>query len=324
MTDTDFLRLALAEAEKGRGKTAPNPAVGALVVKEGKILAKGYHQGPGTPHAEVIALQNLKDTAHGATLYVTLEPCCHWGRTPPCTDLILQHKIGRVVYGYQDPNPKVAGKGIEQLASNGVQVEHGALPETQEFYRSYHHWHQTGLPYVTAKLALSLDGKYALTSNQPFKFTSEVADTLTHQMRLRSDAILTTAKTIACDDPQLNARINGEIIKKPVYVLEKTTKVPRSARIFNTAQKVIPCADIAQIGKDGVQDLWVEAGATLIRFLLKNHLIHELWLYYTPHWLGDKGRAAFENEDQLYLEKSVKKEWISLSPDSLLRIKYQR
>src|SRR5688572_12392757 len=155
----NLLRAALDEARRGRGLCAPNPAVGAVLVQKDFIVSKGYHHGAGLPHAEVEALADVREDLSQATLYVTLEPCCHQGRTPPCTRFLIERGIKKVVYGHQDPNPVVAGKGEAELRAAGVEVTHLPLPEVERFYRSYDHWTRTGRPFVTAKLALSLDGK---------------------------------------------------------------------------------------------------------------------------------------------------------------------
>src|SRR5262249_16751153 len=152
---------ALEQAQKHRGFCAPNPAVGAVMVKGGEVIGCGHHEGPGSPHAEVIALNSVTDLAlaKNSTLYVTLEPCCHWGRTPPCTDLLIKTGIKKVIYGFADPNPQVNGEGDKILRQAGIESTHHSLPEIDEFYTSYTHWWRTKLPYVTAKLAQSADEK---------------------------------------------------------------------------------------------------------------------------------------------------------------------
>ena len=146
-----------------------------MIVKDDKIVGQGYHHGPGLPHAEVEAIRQAGEQARGATLYVTLEPCCHHGKTPPCTELIIKTGIKQVYYGYRDPNPIVSGKGEQQLRAAGINCEFVEVAEINEFYRSYHHWHQTKLPWLTAKLALSLDGVYATSDHKPIQLTGEQA-----------------------------------------------------------------------------------------------------------------------------------------------------
>src|SRR3990167_2136538 len=165
------LKQALSLAESQRGFCAPNPSVGALVVKEGELIAEGVHRGPMKPHAEVEAIHHAGNQAEGASLYVTLEPCCHWGRTPPCTDLIVKSRIKAVYYAFQDPNPKVAGQGAKQLQAAGIECHSVELPEVTDFYRSYHYWIREGRPWVTAKLAISLDGKIAGPHGEPVSLT---------------------------------------------------------------------------------------------------------------------------------------------------------
>ncbi|MFU8797439.1 MAG: bifunctional diaminohydroxyphosphoribosylaminopyrimidine deaminase/5-amino-6-(5-phosphoribosylamino)uracil reductase RibD [Gammaproteobacteria bacterium] len=323
-----FLIHALSLAESRRGFCAPNPSVGAVVVKEGRVIGSGCHWAAGHPHAEVAALAGLtpNETA-GATLYVTLEPCCHWGKTPPCTDLIIQHKIHQVIYGYQDPNPIVSGKGHQLLLEAGVPCIHVALPEIDTFYVSYAHWVKTGRPYVTAKLALSLDGCIAGKNGEPVAITGPVAQQFTHQQRLRADAILTTSRTICQDDPQLNIRLDNQpIISKTIYILDRHKKVPLSARIFKTGAPVILLQDdiklpeiLDKIGQDGIQDLFVEAGGTCFSQLVKEHLVQRAFILVAPKWLN--GQRAFEGDNDI-LSHTVQRVWKILGEDALCEVKY--
>ena len=238
-SDRQYLLRSLELAEERRGFCSPNPAVGAVVVVEGRIVAEGNHQAAGQPHAEVVALDRAGGAARGATLYVSLEPCCHWGRTPPCTDAVLRAGVARVVYGFADPNPQVNGKGATRLREAGVNCDFHELEEIRAFYRSYSHWRKTGRPFVTAKLALSLDGKIAGPGGTPVTLTGESAARLTHASRYRTDAILTSQRTILRDNPRLDSRRAGmPVTAKPLYVLDPRAELPLESRIFSTAASV--------------------------------------------------------------------------------------
>ncbi len=287
--DTPYLEIVLELAKNRRGFCFPNPSVGSLIVRDNTILATGYHLQAGAPHAERHALQKIAMQAPGATLYVTLEPCCHWGRTPPCTDAIIQSGISRVVYAYRDPNPVVSGQGELQLREAGILCEHISLPEIDHFYESYAHWLTTKRPFVTAKIAMSSDGKIAGVNGEPVRLTGPVADEFTHQHRKQSDAILTTVKTIIQDNPQLNARSNGSlhlsdlekqacyleqregslhlvqddsmmrVSPKPLYILDRQLRLPLTARVLETAQSITlfhgPHIDIYQKEKLEAKDI---------------------------------------------------------------------
>ena len=327
--DTQFLLQALEEAKKRKGQTAPNPSVGAVVAMGETVLATGYHLQAGAPHAEVMALGRAKNLPAGATLYVTLEPCCHQGKTPPCTDLILDNKLKRVVFGFVDPNPVVAGKGQMLLQKAGIECTQRPLPEIDEFYRSYAYWTKTKLPYVTGKLALSLDGKIAGPQGRPVKITGEALDRFTHLHRKHADALLTTVRTILKDDPQLNVRFDGEVLKKNLYILDQRLELPLSAKVFATAEKLtvfcgpdapadarrrlggvgvevseIPLdggkldlkAAIRKIGMDGKHDLWVEAGGRLFSTLIDQQLLQKALIYVSPQSLGLDAYPAFRKE----------------------------
>ncbi len=223
--DKHFLTLALEQAVKGIGNCAPNPAVGAVIVKAGQIIATGYHRGVGTDHAEVDAIKQADDVK-GATIYVTLEPCCHTGRTPPCTKAIIEAGISRVVFACRDPNRHTAETGEQVLKRAGIDCEFLPIPQIEEFYRYYFHWLKTKTPWLTAKLAVSFDGKIAGPLGKPVKITGNKLDVLTHQKRLQADGILTTVKTIIADDPQLNARVYSNVpsLRAPAKQSRRTAR----------------------------------------------------------------------------------------------------
>ena len=210
MNDQAYMKLALRLAARGAGWVSPNPMVGAVVVKEGQILGRGYHRAYGLPHAEVEALRKAGAAARGADLYVTLEPCNHQGRTPPCTQAVLQAGIRRVVIATRDPNPRVNGGGAEFLQARGLQVEIGLLAgEARRLNEAWFHWVETGFPFVIAKAACSLDGKIATVTGESQWLTGEEARAFGHQLRHQVDAILVGVGTVIADDPQLTVRLGG-------------------------------------------------------------------------------------------------------------------
>ena len=207
---------SLIAAQSYKGFTDPNPAVGAVVVKNGEVVSVGAHQQAGLPHAEVMALRDISD-ASDAVLYVTLEPCCHHGKTPPCTDLIIAKNIKQVYFAYLDPNPEVAGNGCAQLLRAGVACEQLPIPEVDLFYREYAHWVKKQRPWVTAKIAVTADGFIAAAGGAPLAITGDQAQQYTHLRRKHSSALMTSAQTIINDDPAFNVRLGGEYIKKPCW-----------------------------------------------------------------------------------------------------------
>lgn len=206
-TDRAFMTQALQLAALGRGRTHPNPMVGCVIVKEGRVVGTGYHRKAGEPHAEVFALREAGENAHGATAYVTLEPCAHHGRTPPCADALVAAGVGRVVTAMVDPDPRVAGRGLERLRAAGIQTESGLLEEqARSLNRAYLKLKQTGRPLVMLKWAMTLDGKIACATGDSRWVTGEMARAHVHQVRDQVDAILVGSHTIQCDDPELTAR----------------------------------------------------------------------------------------------------------------------
>jgi diaminohydroxyphosphoribosylaminopyrimidine deaminase/5-amino-6-(5-phosphoribosylamino)uracil reductase len=346
-----FLLEALRLAEERRGFCYPNPSVGAVLAEGNSIIAKGSHIAAGGAHAEVMALNSIERPLDKATLYVTLEPCCHWGKTPPCTDLIIKKGIKKVFYGYRDPNPLVAGKGEQVLLEQGVVCQQIELPEINQFYRSYLHWTLTGRPWVTCKLAMSLDAKIADALGGPVAITGKEAQQLTHQCRLRSDALLTSMKTILADDPSLNVRLEQNVVSKPLYVLDSQLAFPLTARVLKTAATItlfhsvedppkikllkakgIKCHQVDRnqdgldlhqvlmtIGNDGVHDLWVEAGGKLFSSLISKGLANKSIIYVAPTLLGTTAYSAFLEELNLF-KSSQKVSWSSIGQDAICEI----
>lgn len=228
------MRLAIKEARKGLGRTSPNPCVGAVVVREGLLIAKGYHKQAGTPHAEINALKAAGEKARGATLYVTLEPCNHTGRTPPCTEAILSSGIKRVVVGMPDPNPHVAGGGAGFLGSRGVSVDVGVLEgECRAINHPFIKHVRTGLPWVIMKAGVTLDGRIAPAPGKAVWLTGEKSRRYAHRLRDRSDAILVGIETVLVDDPALTTRLSLTKGRDPVRVILDThLRLPLTAKVL--------------------------------------------------------------------------------------------
>jgi len=235
VADIEFMRRALALARRGLGRTSPNPAVGAVIVRDGQVVGQGYHQKAGTPHAEVHALRAAGEAAQGATLYVTLEPCCHYGRTPPCTEAIIAAGISRVVAAMADPNPRVAGGGFRALQQAGIRVETGLLEkEARRLNEAFIKFIITGQPWVTLKMALTLDGKIATHTGASRWITGSLSRARAHELRDSHDAVLVGIGTILVDDPQLTTRLPGGNGRDAVRViLDSRLKIPLTARVIN-------------------------------------------------------------------------------------------
>ncbi len=240
MTNYDhfWMRRALSEAENGRGRVEPNPMVGAVVVREGTLVSLGYHGRFGGPHAEVEALAKAGDQARGSTIYVTLEPCCHTGKTPPCTEAILAAGVTRVVAAMRDPFPKVAGGGLAQLRQAGLDVSVGIEAETaQRLNAPYLKLLSVARPYVTAKWAMTLDGKTAAASGDSRWISNARSRALVHELRGRVDAILVGIGTALADDPQLTARPAGPRIASRI-VLDSNARLPTQGRLAQSAREI--------------------------------------------------------------------------------------
>jgi len=326
-TDRDFMRLALREARKGLGRTSPNPAVGAVVVNQGTVVGRGYHRRAGTPHAEPHALVAAGPLAEGATLYVTLEPCNHHGRTPPCTEAIINSGISRVVVGMADPNPAVAGGGCEHLRRLGVAVECGILEEEcREINRPFIKHATTGLPWVIMKAGMSLDGRIAARRGVCTAITGELSRRYVHRLRDRVDAILVGIETALVDDPCLTTRLEGRKGRDPVRViLDSALRLPSTARMIageSAAPTWIFCAAAAdsdrrqqleeagvtvksvptgadgrvdlglvlrELGRCQLQSVLVEGGSLVHGAFLARGLVDRIALFVAPLFLGEAG-----------------------------------
>lgn len=323
--DVRYMARALALARRGLYSTDPNPRVGCLVVKDGKVVGEGWHERAGAPHAEVHALRHAGNNARGATAYVSLEPCCHQGRTPPCSQVLIHAGVTRVIAAMSDPNPKVAGQGFAELEKAGIQVERGLLQaEAERLNPGFIARMTRTRPYVRVKLAASLDGRTALGNGESKWITGEAARADVQRLRARSSAILTGIGTVLADDPSLTVR-DFDIGRQPLrVVLDAKLRMPASARMLGLPGKTLlvtgggiamnsalraqgaevlnlPAAGdnidlqalLELLAKREVNELLVEAGATLCGALLKAGLVDELVVYLAPHLLGDRARGMF-------------------------------
>jgi diaminohydroxyphosphoribosylaminopyrimidine deaminase/5-amino-6-(5-phosphoribosylamino)uracil reductase len=294
--DEEFMALALAEASRALGRTHPNPAVGAVIVKGGKVIARGYTRPVGGPHAEVVALAAAKAKAKGATMYTTLEPCAHHGRTPPCCDAILAAGIKRVVYASDDPNPLVDGKGVARLERAKVKIARHVLKERADrLNRPFFKFMRTGLPFVTLKVAMTLDGKLASSTGDSQWVSSEASRLRVHWLRSQVDAVLVGAGTVIADDPQLTARIEGG--RNPVrVVLDGACRAPKGARVFDGEARTLhidtpsaPKAVLQHLAQEGLLHVLVEGGANVHQQFLETRLFDELWVFVAPKLVGGEG-----------------------------------
>lgn len=238
MKDEKYMGRALELAAKGIGWVAPNPMVGAVLVKDEKIIGEGYHERYGEPHAERNALRSCTQSPSGATMYVTLEPCCHYGKTPPCTEAILESGIRRVVIGSVDPNPLVAGKGIQILRENGIEVLQGMLQDQQEkLNKVFMHYIRTGMPFVTMKYAMTLDGKIATATGKSKWISGEESRNRVHRTRHENSGIMVGINTVLVDDPMLDCRMaegkNGTRI-----ICDTNLRIPVNSKIAQSAANI--------------------------------------------------------------------------------------
>ncbi|MHB1100602.1 MAG: bifunctional diaminohydroxyphosphoribosylaminopyrimidine deaminase/5-amino-6-(5-phosphoribosylamino)uracil reductase RibD [Burkholderiales bacterium] len=323
--DRLYMVKALRLAEKGLYTATPNPRVGAILVKDGKIVGEGWHEKAGMPHAEINALLDAGESARGSTLYVTLEPCSHFGRTPPCADAVVDAGISRVVIGMKDPNPLVSGRGIERLENAGILVECGLLEaETLELNPGFVSRMTRGRPWVRLKIAASLDGKTALRNGASQWITGEAARRDGHRLRARSCALLTGIGTVLADDPRLTAR-DVETSRQPmIVVLDSELRLPSNAKLLDGKVLVATASqdaekigrletsgveivrfpdgkghvDIAgllpELGKRGINELLVEAGEGINGAMLEGGFVDEVVFYLAPHLIGNRAKGMFD------------------------------
>ncbi len=320
----DHMTRALELAEQAQGRTSPNPAVGAVIVRDGSVVGEGATQPPGQAHAEVAALNHAGDAARGADLYVTLEPCAFQGRTPPCTAAIIAAGIRRVSIGVLDPHPRVNGQGVARLRTAGIQVRVGVNAEqARQCHAAYLYSMRTGLPFVTLKMAMSADGKVATGDNETTYLTSEAARTMVHELRDRSDAIVVGVNTVIADDPQLTTRLARADVRHPRrYILDSSGRTPVSARVLgpdlpgattvvttnaaaadrlkqyrtrNADVWPLPSVDervdvpsfMRRLGAEGVRSVLLEGGPTLAAAFLDAGCVQKFLLFVAPILVGN-------------------------------------
>lgn len=264
--DRAFMLRAIELAQEGRGRVSPNPMVGAVLVKDGRIVGEGFHVRAGAPHAEVMALEAAGEAARGATLYVTLEPCCHQGRTPPCAPRIVASGVTRLVAATLDPNPRVAGRGVALLGEAGVITEVGVLePEAVRLNEIFFTYMTSGRPFVTLKAAVSLDGKIATVAGESRWITGEVARRRAHEMRNEVDAVLVGIGTVLRDDPLLTTRLGVPGERDPVRVIvDNLARLPVKARVLNPASAAPTLVAVGPKAAASKVERLREAGATVL------------------------------------------------------------
>ncbi len=310
---------ALQLAALGRCSTFPNPRVGAVVVSDGQVVGEGWHRRAGEPHAEVFALREAGERARGADLYVTLEPCSHHGRTPPCADAVIAAGLARVVVAMADPNPLVAGRGLDRLRAAGIAVDCGLMgTEARRLNRGFVSRMERGRPWVTLKLGASLDGRTAMASGESQWITSPEARADVHRLRAEAGAVLTSSATVLADDPQLSVR-GIEASRQPDrIVLDGGARVPVDARVWAPGARrlwisamspaswpdgvealQVPAANgrldlaaaLTALGSAAVNEVLVECGPGLAGALLQARLVDELIVYLAPSLLGSEARG---------------------------------
>lgn len=320
MDDIKYMRQALKLAEKGCGWTAPNPMVGAVIVKDGRVIGEGWHEKYGQPHAERNALASCKESPKGATIYVTLEPCCHHGKQPPCVDAILEAGISRVVVGSGDPNPLVGGKGISILREHGIEVTENVLrEECDRLNEVFFHYIQTQRPFVVMKYAMTMDGKIAAYTGESKWVTGEEARNHVQQQRHRLQGIMVGAGTVLADDPSLTCRIEGG--KNPIRIIcDSRLRTPLHAQVITTAKQVPTilatcCTDrekqqeyeaagcqiivvkekdghvdlrqlMEKLGERNIDGILLEGGGTLNWSALESGIVQKVQTYIAPKLFG--------------------------------------
>lgn len=326
MAEEQFMKRAIELAKQGAGWTAPNPLVGAVVVKNGRVIGEGYHRKYGELHAERNALAACTEDPAGATLYVSLEPCCHYGKTPPCTEIIIEKKIAKVVIGSRDPNPKVAGKGARILREHGIEVVEDYMREACDALNPvFFHYITTKTPYVVLKFAMTLDGKIATRTGASKWITGEAARNHVHQLRGRYAGILAGIGTVLADDPMLNCRIDGA--HQPLrIILDSHLRIPMGSRLVRSAKEyplLIVCNEstrdreegtnriqkleeagakvwtlpeknghpdlnvlMQRLGEEKIDSVLIEGGGTVNEAALKAHIVHHVYAYIAPKIFG--------------------------------------
>ena len=346
LNDEFYMSLALDMAEKAQGQTDINPVVGCVVVKDGRIVGMGAHLRRGTGHAEVHALNMAGAEAEGATAYVTLEPCSHYGKTPPCSDRLIQEKVRRVVVAAVDPNPQVAGSGIERLRSHGIEVVTGVLAERSErLNETFNKYITTGLPFVTLKTASTLDGRLASRTGDSKWISNSDARERVHGMRHRHQGIMVGIGTVLADDPELTTRTATPGINPVRIVIDSQLRIPDQARLLNTDQadtiivtttkadpvrmsqlenrgiRILRCGEGPQVdltlamrmlGEQEISSILLEGGGRLNGSMLEAGLVDRVTLFFAPKLIGGSMSTftfdGFEKMNQAVTLEQVEEE----------------
>lgn len=343
MTDEEYMRVALDAASYAKGRTSPNPLVGAVVVKDNRIVSVGWHRKAGTEHAEIHALKMAGDLAKGSTIYVTLEPCSHYGRTGPCAKALVEAGISRAVVAMPDPNPLVSGRGIQILKDAGIQVDVGILEEeARKLNEVFLKWIVKKIPFVTLKMAMSLDGKIATCTGESKWITSAESRLKGHEWRDSTDAILVGIGTVLADNPQLTARIGNGGHNPVRIVLDSKGRIPLESKMLHdneasvwvavtenapserieaiksTGAEIIVCGSgdtvnlkslLEQIGERGITSLLVEGGGQTIYSFLHDGLADKVEAFLAPMLIGGKdAKTPVEGDGFASLEAAVKLE----------------
>ncbi len=277
-----WMQRAFDLALLGSGRVAPNPLVGCVIVKNDQIIAEGYHQQYGGPHAEVNAIENATASVEGATAYVTLEPCSHFGKTPPCADLLIESGIKEVYVANLDPNPLVAGKGVEKLKAAGITCHIGVGAEKGEWInRHFFTYHRLKRPYITFKYACSADGFIAATNGSPVQLSNELSAIRVHQMRSEHQGIVVGVKTILTDDPSLTTRLVAGANPTRI-VLDPSGRMPLTAKVQQDGGETLVLRSSAELSALALQSILVEGGAKTMERLFADGLVDEIWKIRSP------------------------------------------
>lgn len=344
--DARYMARALRLAGRGRYTTHPNPRVGCVIARDGNVVGEGWHGRAGGPHAEIVALRAAGARARGADVYVTLEPCSHHGRTPPCVDALIEAGVARVVAAMEDPNPAVSGRGLARLRETGIAVEAGLMVgETEALNRGFVSRMRRGRPFVRVKLAMSLDGRTAMASGESRWITGASARASVHRLRAECGAVMTGVETVLADDPRLDVRLPGDWAPPLRIVLDSRLRTPVMARILEQpgralvlATEAAPPARSAALQAAGaavimvpgqgsrldlgaalhalsaheVGEVLVESGATLAGALITADLVDEIELFVAPSALGDQARGLLALPGLAHLDQRVPLEFVQV------------
>ena len=330
-----YMELAIKLAEKGKGTTSPNPMVGCIIVKRGRIVGKGFHKKAGTEHAEVLAIQDAGKKAMNSTMYVTLEPCSHWGRTPPCTEKIVESGVREVIIGMKDPNPLV--HGYMELKARGLKTKIGILEEDAEkLNEPYVKWIKTKKPFVVIKVAMSADGKIATKTGDSKYITSKEARTLVHQMRTEADAVMVGVNTVLRDNPELTPRLYKG--KDPLkIVVDSNLKIPRNCNLMKDPPRLVVATTtkasksdvqklqdkgirviitkpdkgmvdlrelMKELGKSEIISIMIEGGSELNSSAINAGLVDKIMIFTAPKLIGN-GKGAIGNLGITKIAKAI-------------------